>query len=105
MGKYLHKDDHLMAWDKEAIIKYYLPYLKKINADFDERWITNSWVFKSNYAQPVFEVNHSRNVPSMVVVPGKIYWASMDHVYPWDRGTNFAVSWGKKVARLMIDNR
>jgi len=28
----------------------------------------------------------------------------MSQVYPWDRGTNFAVEIGRKAARLMLDN-
>ena len=31
-------------------------------------------------------------------IPG-LYWASMSHVYPWDRGTNYAVEIGHKVAQ------
>jgi hypothetical protein len=33
-------------------------------------------------------------------LPG-LYFASMSQVYPWDRGTNYAVEMGRKVAHLM----
>jgi len=33
-------------------------------------------------------------------LPG-LYFASMSQVYPWDRGTNFAVKLGREVAKLM----
>jgi len=105
LGKYIPVDDPLMKMDAKEIIKLYLPYIKKINKEFSVKSINNSWVFKANYAQPVFPLNHSKNIPSMVLAKGKIYWSSMDHVYPWDRGTNFAVKWGEKVAQLMLDNK
>ena len=31
-----------------------------------------------------------------------LYFASMSQVYPWDRGTNFAVEIGRRAAKMMI---
>jgi hypothetical protein len=31
-----------------------------------------------------------------------LFFASMSQVYPWDRGTNFAVEIGRRAARMMI---
>jgi len=36
-------------------------------------------------------------------VPG-LYFASMSQVYPWDRGTNFAVEIGRRVAGMVADD-
>jgi hypothetical protein len=30
-----------------------------------------------------------------------LYFASMSQVYPWDRGTNFAVEIGRRAARMI----
>ena len=32
-----------------------------------------------------------------------LWLASMSQVYPWDRGTNFAVELGRKVAKRAMD--
>jgi len=32
-----------------------------------------------------------------------LFFASMSQVYPWDRGTNFAVEIGRNAARLMLE--
>jgi hypothetical protein len=32
-----------------------------------------------------------------------VFFASMSQVYPWDRGTNFAVEIGRKAAKLMLE--
>jgi hypothetical protein len=46
-------------------------------------------------------VNHSRNIPPIQTpVPG-LYFASMSQVYPWDRGTNFAVEIGRRTAGMV----
>jgi hypothetical protein len=50
-------------------------------------------------------VNHSQNIPSIETPVEGIYFASMSQVYPWDRGTNFAVEIGRKVALLMLGKK
>jgi hypothetical protein len=60
-------------------------------------------VFREPYAQPIPTVNHSKNIPSIKTPIEGLYWASMSHVYPWDRGTNFAVEIGRRAAREMVD--
>jgi hypothetical protein len=60
------------------------------------------WLFRTAYAQPVPLVNHSKNIPSIQTPVEGLYFASMSQVYPWDRGTNFAVEIGRRAARLMM---
>ena len=60
------------------------------------------WLFRARYAQPVPGLNHSRAIPDLrTPVPG-LYFASMSQVYPWDRGTNFAVAIGRRAAGLVL---
>ena len=47
-------------------------------------------------------VNHSEHVPAIETPLKDVYWASMNHVYPWDRGTNFAIELGRRAAGLMM---
>jgi hypothetical protein len=47
------------------------------------------------------ELDHSRAVPDIRTPLSGLYFASMSQVYPWDRGTNFAVEIGRRAARLM----
>jgi len=47
-------------------------------------------------------VNHSQNIPAIQTPIEGIYFASLSQVYPWDRGTNFAVDIGRESARLMM---
>jgi hypothetical protein len=46
-------------------------------------------------------INHSRNIPAIKTPVKGIFFASMSQVYPWDRGTNFAVEIGRKAAKLI----
>ncbi|MCB0212847.1 MAG: NAD(P)/FAD-dependent oxidoreductase [Anaerolineae bacterium] len=102
-GDYLKPDHEYFTLTKEELVARFLPSLKKLNPDFDENWVKNSWLFRTKYAQPVPPINHSRNIPALETPLPGLYWASMSQVYPWDRGTNYAVEIGRRVARQMMD--
>jgi protoporphyrinogen oxidase len=101
-GDYLPVDHPYFSMSEDELCATYLPALRRFNTDFDPSWVQGSWVFREPYAQPVPFVNHSRNIPpTRTPLPG-LYFASMSHVYPWDRGTNYAVQLGRRVATQML---
>lgn len=101
-GDYLLPEHEYFSLSKEQLLERFLPALPRFNPRFNPGWLRNSWLFRTKYAQPIPEVNHSRNIPAIrTPIPG-LYFASMSQVYPWDRGTNFAVEIGRKAAGKMI---
>lgn len=100
-GDYLENDHEYFKLSKEELVARFLPTFKKINPDFEPDWVNETWLFRESYAQPVPFVNHSRNIPAIQTPIKGLYFASMSQVYPWDRGTNFAVEIGRRAARLM----
>ena len=62
-------------------------------------------ISKTEYASPIFLVNHKSRVPSFETPLKNVYWASMNHIYPWDRGTNYAAELGFKVASHIINSK
>jgi hypothetical protein len=81
-----------------------MPHLKKINPMFSFSWVKKSWVWQAPFAQPIVTTNYSRNIPSLITPLPGIYLANIQQVYPWDRGTNYAVELGSKVAdRIVLD--
>lgn len=105
MGDYLPADHEYFQMDKEELLDKFLPALQRINPDVTRDWVRKSWLFKANYAQPVPLINHSRNIPAIQTPVKGLYFASMSQVYPWDRGTNFAVEIARRAVRLMLQNR
>jgi len=98
-GDYLEPEHPYFSLSQQEMLELFLPALKKFNPHFEPGWVKGSWLYRAKYAQPVPPVNHSQNIPPFKTpVPG-LYWASMSHVYPWDRGTNYAVEIGYKVAQ------
>lgn len=102
IGDYLEADHEFFNLSQDELLAIYLPHLKKINPSFSPEWIKKSWLSRTAYAQPIPLVNHSTNIPAIQTPIQGLYFASMSQVYPWDRGTNFAVEIGRRAARLMI---
>jgi protoporphyrinogen oxidase len=100
-GDYLENGHENFSLSQEELLERFLPSFKKINPDFQTDWINQAWLFRENYAQPVPFLNHSRNIPAIQTPIHGLYFASMSQVYPWDRGTNFAVEIARRAARLM----
>jgi protoporphyrinogen oxidase len=103
-GDYLDPSHEYFRLSKEELLERFLPGIKRFNPDFDRSWVKDYWLFKANYAQPIPPVNHSRNIPPLRTPVKGLYFASMSQVYPWDRGTNFAVEIGRNVARMVMDD-
>jgi protoporphyrinogen oxidase len=99
-GDYIPVDHEYFKLSDDELVEQFLPALSKVNPNFKPDWIRKSWVWRAPYAQPVPGVNHSQNIPSLKTPLPGLYWASMSQVYPWDRGTNYAVQIGREVARL-----
>jgi len=104
IGDYLEVDHEHFSLSKEELLDRFLPHLVKINPAFKPDWVKKSWLSKTAYAQPIPFVNHSVNIPTIQTPIHGLYFASMSQVYPWDRGTNFAVEIGRRAARMMISD-
>ncbi|MBN1640942.1 MAG: NAD(P)/FAD-dependent oxidoreductase [Anaerolineae bacterium] len=102
LGDYLPLDAPEMAMDTDALYQRYRPALLRVRPEFEDSWVRARWSFREAYAQPVPLIDHSHHVPKLELpVLPNLYWASMHHVYPWDRGTNYAVEVGQRIAQVM----
>ncbi len=103
-GDYLETDHEYFRLSKEELLERFLPAFTRFNPAFDRSWVKDAWLWKTVYAQPVPDLNHSQNIPSLRTPVSGLYFASMSQVYPWDRGTNFAVEIGRKVAGMVVED-
>jgi protoporphyrinogen oxidase len=102
-GDYLELGHEYFELSDEELLQRFIPGIQRINPSFEPGWVKQIWVHKTNYAQPVPLVNHSKNIPDLRTPIRGLYFASMSQVYPWDRGTNFAVEIGRKAASIMME--
>jgi protoporphyrinogen oxidase len=104
IGDYLETDHEYFQLSQDELLERFLPTLPRFNPRFSPDWVRKTWLFRTNYAQPVPLLNHSQNIPTIQTpIPG-LYFASMSQVYPWDRGTNFAVEIGRRAAGIMLQS-
>jgi protoporphyrinogen oxidase len=103
-GDYVVPDHVYFEMSHEEVERLFVAVLTRFNPAFQPGWIRRSWLFRTRYAQPVPEVNHSRKIPPIETPIAGLYFASMSQVYPWDRGTNYAVEIGRRAARLIMNS-
>lgn len=100
VGNYMETTDKRFAMTKEELLKLYDPWLKKINPDYKENLIDYK-LFHAPFAQPIIFPKYSKNIPDFKTPLKNVYLVNIEQVYPWDRGTNYAVELGKKIARFI----
>ena len=102
-GDYLEPDHEYFSLRKDELVQRFLPSLARVNPRFTPDWVRESWLFRAAYAQPIPLLNHSRALPALRTPLSGLWFASMSQVYPWDRGTNYAVEIARRAARSMLD--
>lgn len=102
-GDYLAPDHAYFEMEPEALLDRFIPGIQRINPDFNRDWIRRYWKFSEIYAQPVPFVNHSEKIPPLQTPIPNLSMANMSQVYPWDRGTNYAVAIGRETAKQLCE--
>lgn len=103
-GDYVVPEHPYLHMGQAALEERFLNALPLFNPAFKPDWVRKSWLFRTPYAQPVPLVNHSQNIPPIRAPMPGLYFASMSQVYPWDRGTNYAVQIGRRAARIILED-
>ncbi len=102
IGNYLPPDHPYLKFTKAQLLKKFLPYLKKLNPQLQTpNSKLQTHIFTAPFAQPVHELHYSSRAPKLETPNPNIFIANMDSIYPWDRGTNYAVELGQKAAEAI----
>lgn len=102
IGNYNPITDVKFSMSDKQLLSLYHPYLIKINPEY-KKSIIGMKVFKAPFAQPIIETNYSKKIPPFKTPLENIFLANIQQVYPWDRGTNYAVELGEKIAAVIDD--
>jgi len=87
--------------DENVSVDNWFEYLKEIFPKFDEKMVLQKWVFRFKNAQHIVTTNYKPS-PYPSLDRAGFYTANFSQIYPEDRGTNFAVREGEKVAKKMM---
>ena len=103
LSRYCAQDDPFLKLDLKAAIAYAADSLKRMFPHFSEGMIRAAHSWQAPWAQPIVTTGYRRLVPPHETSIAGLYLATMAQVYPEDRGTNYAVRDGRKVARMLAE--
>ena len=105
LGDYLEPSHRYFSMSQEELLAEFLPALPRFNSEFRPEWVTGAWLHRATYAQPVPVRGYAGMIPELRTPLRGLYFASMSQVYPWDRGTNYAVEIGQRAARMILEDQ
>jgi len=104
LSKYLGTHEAMFKMSDSEVIEYALPFVQKIFPAFKRDWLIGFNVWRAHYSQPVITKNYSKLIPSEKTPIENLWLSTMAQIYPEDRGTNYAVREGRKVAARMLSS-
>jgi protoporphyrinogen oxidase len=102
LSKYLPTSEKLFSFTPDEMLEYCVPFIQRIFPQFDRSWILSHHVWKAHYSQPVITKQYSALIPSLKTPIEDLWLCTMAQIYPEDRGTNYAVRYGRRVAKEML---
>jgi protoporphyrinogen oxidase len=101
IGAYPTTDGPLFAMSDDALTQRWWDYLQKMFPEFDPKRVSERYVFRFNAAQHIVDTRYQEKIPTyQTPLPG-LFLANFSQIFPEDRGTNWAVSEGLKIAGLV----
>lgn len=102
LSKYLRHTDPIYSMNADDFLEYSIPYLKKIYPNLNRSWIKNHILWKAKWSQPIVGKHYSQFIPDKAGPMEGLYISSMAQIYPEDRGTNYAIREGQRIASELL---
>ena len=102
LSNYLPLDSPFFSLSRDELLQEYLPHVRRINPEFDLDWVEESWLFRDDAGQPIVTCNYSQQVPDHQTPIKGLYLANTTQIYPEDRGMNYSVHLGQKIASVVL---
>jgi protoporphyrinogen oxidase len=100
LSNYTSPDDPIIELDADEVFERYAPYLRRINPDFEASWVTERWLFVDRAGQPIVHSTYHEGIVSHRTAVAGLYLANTTQIYPEDRGQNYSIRMGRRVAEL-----
>lgn len=101
IATYLPHEDKLFTCEDEELETIWFKSLKQIFPKFNAEKIHEKHFFRFANAQHIVTDDYANNIPTIVTPLSNVYLSNFSQIYPEDRGTNYAVREGKRVAALI----
>lgn len=104
LSKYLPHTDPLYSLDANAFLDYALPYLQRMFPHLRRESILAHHLWRARWSQPVVQRRYSALIPAEDGPQAGFHVCSMAQIYPEDRGTNYAIRNGRRLARRLLES-
>ncbi|KPI25548.1 amine oxidase [Actinobacteria bacterium OV320] len=100
VGNYVERDDRRFTTEPAELLERFLPWLQRVNPEFDRSWIKDWHFSRAPFAQPVVTPEYKALIPGHETHLSGVTLATMAQIYPQDRGQSYSVELGHKAARI-----
>ena len=101
IGAYLAPDGKTFSLSDDELTNKWFGYLPKLFPQFDATRVAERFVFRFRAAQHIVDTTYEEKIPDhQTPLPG-VFLANFSQIFPEDRGTNYAVREGEKIARMV----
>ncbi|MBI2552414.1 NAD(P)/FAD-dependent oxidoreductase [Candidatus Uhrbacteria bacterium] len=101
LGAYLSHEHAFFRNSDQEVASEGFDYIKKLFPSFKKEAVRQMQVFRFPNAQHIVDTDYTKKIPDYKTPLPGIYLANFSQIFPEDRGTNFAVREGIKIAKLV----
>jgi len=102
IGAYLPVDGKLFSLPEDELVDLWFGFLKQMFPEFNVRSLQERHIFRFRAAQHIVDTRYEEKIPDYrTPLPG-VFLSNFSQIFPEDRGTNFAVREGNRIAELLL---
>ena len=101
LGAYRPHDHDVFKQTDDELADRWLAYVRRMFPQFDPASVEEKHVFRFRHAQHVVDADYEQKIPPHRTPLKGLWLANFSQIFPEDRGTNYAVLEGLKVADLL----
>ncbi|MBL0163554.1 MAG: NAD(P)/FAD-dependent oxidoreductase [Xanthomonadales bacterium] len=99
LSRYLPVEDPLWGYSDAQYLEFATGHIKRMFPAFETSWVLDYRIWRAEFAQPITERGYSEYLPGPETPFCNATISTMAHIYPEDRGTNYAIREGRIAAK------
>jgi len=104
LPNYLSRSHSLYRYSDIKIKNVYIDCLKKVYKKFREDEIKKFYIFRDDFADPLYSLNYSKKMPFFRTPIRNLFLCNTSQIYPETRSVNNSIKYGEKIAKIAFEN-
>jgi protoporphyrinogen oxidase len=104
IGDYVPREHWYMSADEGELREHWYAQLQRIFPDFDRSRVVEDRLFRFRDAQHIVDIGYERKLPDHQTPCPGVLLCNFSQIYPMDRGTNYAVHDGNRMAARILED-